>query len=544
MGRTALLRTLACETLLKHLEEASEDVYVTTIDHAEQMLEEIELEVTYPSEFVIWRLIGERQDELDEEILGRDLRRELAILIQRASDRYPLDGNEAPGGVMDLHEAAASVGVSVRTLQRWRDEGLVLRHIHFPDGHVRIGVLNRSLERFRDRAPDRMRRASGFTRMSEDEEAQLLSKAQALMASGASPNQAALHVSAHSVRSHETIRQLLRRQRGEHGPVQGIGGRVVDRERTLVLRAADRGIGMTEVAERIGRSPASARRILAEARADRLCKLRPAWMDLPAFEQADAERVLLEAREIVERSTPAPPFDATPHALLDLIRTPDRHLEALLLPAMHLERRLAARRIDQLPRTPPVGRLDEIETGLRRADVLRRRAGEAVLGAALGRVEQQLGSSLSAFTVPELSRWIHFCVDVVDATLDSFDPRARGEIAPRLDRRIALETDKQIALLERSQGRVVQEVDVDALTADSFLARLESTRHALGLAPWLIPRISRLDTQKQEIVRSRFGLGSTRPLTIQELATEFGIPLRSMNSTLRKCRSALRGNTD
>jgi hypothetical protein len=377
--------------------------------------------------------------------------------------------------------------------------------------------------------------------MGEAEENELLSRARRLMEAGASPNQAALQVAENSTRAHETIRQLLRRRRGEHGPVKGIGGRVSDRERSFVLRALDRGLDTAEIAERIGRSPSSTRRIAAEARAHRLLGLRPDWIDLPVFEQEDVECVLLEAREIVARPTSPPLWDAPPRVLLELLREPRANPEALLLPAMHLERRLAARRIDQLPRTPPVGRLDQIETGLRRADALRRRAGEAVLGAALGRVEQQMGTALHSLPEGELSRWLAFCVDVVDEQIDHFDPRARGEIEPRLDRRIALETDKQIARQEQRGRTGGGEAPIEGVAADALLARLERVREPLGLAPWSRSRLGRLSETERQHMIARYGLDTVRPLTLAELSTLFGEPVRTITTTLRRCRRSLRG---
>jgi hypothetical protein len=542
MGRTALLRTLAVEAVLELLEKAPDGQSTATIEVAEGLLEEIDPDATYPSEFVVWRLIGERETDFGEVITGMELRRELAILIQRASANVPFDGASAPGGAMDLHEAAASIGVSVRTLQRWRNEGLALCHLRFPDGQVRLGVFNRALDRFRDRSPERLVRAAGFTRMGEEEEHEILLKARRIMADGASLNQAALQVAAHSTRAHETIRQLLRRRRGEHGPVKGIGGRVSDRERSFVLRATDRGLETGGIAARIGRSPSSTRRIAAEARAHRLLGLRPDWIDLPAFDQEDAERVLLDAREVVSRSTSALLWKAPPRVLLELLREPRTNPEALLLPAMHFERRLAARKIDQLPRTPPVGRLDEIETGLRRADVLRRRAGEAVLGAALARVEQQIGTVLHSLSERNLVRWIAFCVDVVDEQLDHFDPRTRGEIEPRLDRRISLEIDKQIALQDRRGTTISGSGPNGAVAADALLAKLECVREPLGLAAWLRSRLERLTETDQELMRARFGLDSMRPLTMAELAAQFGESIRSIATTLRQCSRALRGD--
>lgn len=541
MPRTAVLRTRQVEALLEYLESAPEQEYFAAVEAAEALIEEVDSRSSYPTEFVVWRLIGERVSEDSEAIDGSALRRELAVLIQRASEHRPLDAASEPGGALDLHEAAATIGISVRTLQRWRNDGLFLRQIRFPDGQVRLGVLQRTLKAFC--TPDRMQRAAGFTRMSRSEADRLMERAQEFMAEGASLNEAALQVAKGSTRAHETIRQLIRRERGERGPVRGVGGRVRENERTFVLRAIDRGCSISHIAARIGRSPASTRRISSEARADRLRELRPSWIELPVFDQADAEHVLLEARDVTRRSVPM----ATASTLTELIQKL-RHVsanpESLLLPAMHLQFRVAARRIDGLPRTPPVGRLDEIETGLRRGDQLRRRAGEAVLGAALGRVEQHLGHGMEELPPDLLAEWTQFCIEVVEQMLDSFDPTARGEIEPRLDRRVALETDKQIALRARRRKSREERVPRSNAYALDPCAQLEHLRTALGLAPRLIARFDRLSSLGRELLQAQYGLGEVQPSTLEELATRYESSVRTVTSELRRSKQKLQGLSD
>ena len=294
MPRSAGFQTSVAELVFQQLQGTpDEDRSREMIRACENLLGEIDPDGSYPAEFVLWRLTDERNTDDPTSILGRQLRADLAVLIQRCSEQAPTRLDDHPDGITDLHEAAASMGVSVRTIQRWRREGLVLRHVLFGDGPARLGILASDLKDFRNRSGDRIARAAGFSRMDPVEEAELIDRARALMAQGCSLNQAAREVARGSRRAHETIRQLIRRHRGERGPVTGVGGRVSDRERSLVLGAIDRGVDAPSIATRIGRSPASTRRIAAEARAARLRGVRPRWIEMPAFEQTDAEHVLL-----------------------------------------------------------------------------------------------------------------------------------------------------------------------------------------------------------------------------------------------------------
>ena len=528
MPRTAVLHTQTIQSILEALEGAAVSRCREALASADELISEIDPGSSYPVEFVLWRLTGDRGAEETLPIKGDVLRRDLVILVQRVSERAPVDAEEDPEGALDMHEVAAALGVSVRTVQRWRGEGLAFRQIRFPDGEIRLGVLHGHLKTFRERVPGRLHRAAGFTRISAEDERRFLERARSLMASGQSLNQAALEVASESTRAHETIRQLIRRHRGERGPVRGVGGRVRDQERRLVLKGLERGLDSSVLAERLDRSTPSIRRIGAEARADRLRALRPSWIDLPAFDQADAEHVLLGARDVVHRSAPQLRGGSLADQVHSLRKVSDSP-ETLILPAMNLQLRIAARLIDVLPRTPPVGRIDEIETRLRRADALRRRVGEAVLGASILRVEQHLSSSITTLAPNELRGWLAFCIGVVGVTLEQFDPSARGEIEPRLDRRVALETDKQLALLERGgPGRGPERTVASSEDPWSGFEHFP----ALGLAPWLEARLDRLEPARRELVIARFGRGPEQALTLQELSIRDECSQRSIARSL------------
>ena len=537
MGRTALLKTVAVERVMDSIHSEPPGSIRSTILLAIDLQESIEPGTDYPSEFVVWRLTGVREAVAEESIPGLLLRRELGVLIQRASARVPLPAETVEGGARELHAAASGIGVSVRTLQRWRDQGLVIEHFRFPDGQVRLGVSGRALSRFRESDPERFARAAGFSRIDASEERRLTEAADALIAGGASSNQAALHVAASSPRAHETIRQLIRRRRGQTGPITGAGGRVTNHERKLVLNAWQRGIAVERVASRLGRSLGAVRRIAAEVRADRLRAISPQWIRFPVFEDPEAERILLEAPRIREQPWPV---DAS--SISGLLAAGDEDadiLESMLIPAMHLQRCLAAGRIASLGRSPADARLDAIETDLRRADRLRMRAGRAVIGTALARLQQAEGVAATEASEPELAARLAFCVEVVDRVLDQFDPRARGDLEPRLERRVALETDKQIALHERTGARPRGSWPDPGRTTDP-LVRLEPLRRWLGLPPFLWIRLERLPRSQRGLLEDRYGLARSRPQSLSGLASRLGITPRNVQQRLRVSMAALR----
>jgi len=542
LGRTAILKTLVFENILEAIEQAPRSEKIESLlDAGAEFVNQLDGENSYPAEFIAWRLTGDREIDSGEALSGTTILRELSVLVQRASALLPREVGAIPGGGRDLHQTAADIGVSVRTLQRWREDGLLMRHMLFPDGKVRLGVSNRMLSSFQARYPDRFHQAASFSRMTTEESSVIAERALALIQNGNSPNQAAHQLASRHGRSHEAIRQLIRRQRGEKGPVQGAGGRVDDRERRLVLAGTRRGLETAEIGRRIGRSPVSTRRILSEARAIVVRELRPNWIHFTVFDQPDADQILLQARAVVHRSQPCLGRSAPLTGLLELKTSADEAvLESLLLPAMHLQRMRLARAIDQLPKTPPVGRLETIETGLRRADFLRRRVGEVALGTALSRVAHHHNIPISEFSDESFARAARFCIEVVSDMLDQFDPQARGELEPRFDRRVALEVDKRIALRKQG-GAAVDAVAPDAHTVDSFLAFLEPARSRLGLSAHMVGRMARLSSEEAELVLDRYGLGPVQPQSLESLAKRHEVSARRIQRRLAEAVRQLGG---
>jgi transposase len=549
MPRRAVLRTSVLEDVLEQLGKADRAAAERAMDAAETLLAELEPAVRYPGEFVRWRLQGDREEDaestFEEAIDGATLLRELAVFVGRLSERFPTDPTRYADGGLLQNAAAERLGITVRTLQRWRDAGLAFRWLTTEGSSaakpsiVKLGVLNQTLARFLQRNDGRAERAASFSRMSSQEAERLRTRAHAMIErEGITVNEAARRVALESGRAHETLRQLLQHTTGESVVRRGVGARVSARERVLVLRAHDAGIEPSAIAEHISRSAASARRILAEARAERLRRLRPVWIELPVFAQRDATRVLLDAKAVVERPLTEKPlwlFDAPAiWSLLDTA-TAQGGPESLLLSAMHLQSKLAAQAIDSLTTVPSASALDQLETELRRADMLRRRVGECVFGAALTRVGQHLGSPLYQLPESRLRGWVDFSVSIVQQVINDFDPTARGELKPRLDRRVGLEADKQLAL------GVARKAEVDDATEDCWdpLAPLEHARSALGLAPWLIARLPEVSAICQSTLTARFGLARKSPQTIEQLRDE-GESERSAHGRLRSAIRELR----
>ena len=163
---------------------------------------------------------------------------------------------------------------------------------------------------------------------------------------------------------------------------------------------------------------------------------------------------------------------------------------------------------------------------------------DGVLKTIVGIAILSVGASLDGLPSERMMGWLVFCVDVVGRTLDGFDPTSRGELEPRLDRRVALDTDKQIALLERDGSAHPEYMPESERPLQNPCERFESIGF-LGLPDWLLGRVDRLEADQFELLEARYGLAREQPLFLSELCARFERSQRSITSDLARILSRL-----
>ena len=187
------------------------------------------------------------------------------------------------------------------------------------------------------------------------------------------------------------------------------------------------------------------------------------------------------------------------------------------------------RRIASLGRSPADARLDEIETELRRAD-RPGCAGRAITGP---RWRASSRRRVAATERPSRNRGAAGVLRRGRGPgLDRFDPRARGDLEPRLGRRVALETDKQIALHERTGGRSPGSRPGPGRTTD-LLVRLEPLSDGWG---FLLPSPADRLPIAAGPARGQFGLGRSRPRHFRARLAARDHAATSSSACRRRCR--------
>lgn len=143
--------------------------------------------------------------DADAMFVGQALRADLAELYLRLSRRVPAKGGDA----MSLAEAARERAVSVRTLRRWRERGLLLHWIEGARGTARVGVLRGDLDAFVRSNADQVARAARFTQLSARERSAIRDAVRALAGSGLSERRAIAGIARDHGRAPGTVRALV-----------------------------------------------------------------------------------------------------------------------------------------------------------------------------------------------------------------------------------------------------------------------------------------------------------------------------------------------
>jgi hypothetical protein len=525
------------EELERQLAFAPPEALRRQMEAAERLAHEVTDEATYPFEFVLWRITAFRSTNADlSVVVGRHLRADLATFVLHVSERLLLAEADRPGGATPVADLARELGVTEKTLRRWRARGLLVHSVRFADGRQRVAAFRTEVDRFRRHHPDLVAEAGGFSRMDEATEQRVLARVRELVADGCTPNLAAKRAAAEVGRSHEGVRQLLLRspvslvpqrvasRRPTHGARAAARGRS-SRERELAYRAWRFGVPMDQIVERLTARPDAIRRRIDAMRAERLRALRVEWIELPTFERPDAAETMLGAEFAVTDLAPrCDPFD-----VIGLLRglTADRaapggrgeSAEESLVAILNFLKRRAWRGIAILDRAPDRGALDRIETDLRWASRVHRRLVERLLSVALLRVEQSIGGPLQRRSLDEIRSLLSSTVSVVAEVVASVDPSKRQ--GPR--RLVALEADRMMArqsvsLAGARAGRAGARHELGAVAMpllftgllpwDALLEPLAGCERAL---PMMEPRVASLLGQ-------RYGWLGSPPRTLEELA--------------------------
>ncbi|MDF1746250.1 MAG: hypothetical protein P1V19_21295 [Gimesia sp.] len=124
---------------------APREVKLEQISRSEEFLSEIDLDqdYSYPE---ICKQVTTYRGELypDLVVSGKDVFHDLRCLIEDLSDSAQINVEEEKEEVLTVQDLSEKFNISTKTVDRWRDKGLVSRRFRFngpkPDGYMKSSV--------------------------------------------------------------------------------------------------------------------------------------------------------------------------------------------------------------------------------------------------------------------------------------------------------------------------------------------------------------------------------------------------------------------
>jgi len=514
---------------------------------AEQLLGELDSQREYSYDFLCYRITGYRPEKSTRHLIrGVDVAHDLRLLVEDLTEAAELSVEEAGEPVHTVEELSRSLGVSTKTISRWRNQGLVSRTF-LVDGRRRVGFLHSSVERFVERNRMKVRRGKQFSQLSDDEKGEIIERARAMAVAGSNLSEVTRRLAAHMKRSPETIRYTLKnfdRENPELAVYPGHNGALSEEEKRSIFQQHHRGSSVPTLCKRFGRTRSSIMRILNEVRAGRILELPLDYIYNPAFDDPAAEAEILgpvPAVEAAGRKLRVP--SGLPPYLASLYDVPllTREMEYHLFRKMNYLKHCAAKLRQQVTsRTATSEVMDRIEALYEQAVRVKNQIVQANLRLVVSIAKRHMSGSDDFFAlVSDGNISLIRAVEKFDYSRgNKFSTYASWAIMKNFARTIPTE------FKHRDRFRTTAE--------ELFLAREDERKNpyleesAYRTRQRQVLRIlNRLDDREQKIIQARFGLGrGNEPLTLKEVGQEMGVTKERIRQLEARALSKLREAAD
>lgn len=529
----------ALEDLARQLRFAPREALLRDIDRAEALAASINADAAYDEAWIVGQVTG-YQARLDSPatIVGSALLSDLSPFVERLCESAGLTPADLPPGSLAPDALAARWSVSRKTLDRYRKRGLVARRVIGPDAKVRLAFAPGVIDAFQAREHDAIDRAAGFSRISDADEARIIRRAARYRARfNCSLNEAAKRLATRFGRSHEAIRQILRRHDAALPAPQRLftrPGPPDERFERLAWRVWRRALDPGTLAQRNARSRVAVVRAANHHRAALLRGLAPTLTRAPLpvhLLDRDLDRILASPPATTGLGGPA--ITEALHWILTArgAGAPLGVEERSRTQGYHVIRaRVASLTAALGPSTPEAERLDEAETLLRWAARLKAELIRAQQGLVLRALESRLARPLEEVRAAELAELVMLSVRAIADAIDTYDAfGVPGKLPGRLAAPAGLAIDRAVARWQRdhaqqtgSRPRATPRLSPDAQLPDwttsicAWQAWTEpDPRVRLGAAS--LPEADR------RFLLRRFGWDDGPPTTLERIAAEFNI---------------------
>lgn len=292
---------------------APRDARLEQIQQAELLLEEIDLEEDYRYQDLCYRITSYRPELYPDLIVnGRDAAHDLRLFVEDLSDSADIPADSLDEEVYTVEDVSKYYKVSTKTVDRWRNRGLVSRRFMFGN-RKRIGFLKSSVDRFVSKHSDDIQRSTRFSQLSDHDREEIICRARRLARAGGCPAEVSRRLARKMGRAPETIRYTLKTYDREHPHAAVFPNApqpLTEEVKKEIFRGFMRGAAADRLAKRYCRTKASVYRIVAEVRAKRLLDQPMEFIYHESFESPNAEELILGPAP--ERDKKAPQYRPPP----------------------------------------------------------------------------------------------------------------------------------------------------------------------------------------------------------------------------------------
>jgi len=353
----------------------------------ETLHDEVNPKLNYPLDYIRYRITGYRSESISPMLLtGQAILPDLRLIIDQLSYSVPIPVTE-DRPVVSPQQLAEKLGVSTKTITRWRALGLRWRWVIQSDQKQKtVAYATRAVELFLDQHSQIVDRANRHSFIDTQTRQRVIIRARRIAeATDASMNRAAAHLAKKIGRAHQSVRLILEQHDQDH-PLDKI---FVDRtaplgnqQKRIIAHAYRRGTPISELSRRMRRTRSTIYRAVRHQRAAVLCRLPLSYTLSPEFDQKDADKTLLKmienppltsANDAPDPSLPLKDLPASLHGVFNHPRHPPG-IPQKLLTQLNYSKHKASQLRDQLDQYDPrAADLDQIESYIRHAATVRHR---------------------------------------------------------------------------------------------------------------------------------------------------------------------------
>jgi len=275
------------------------------IDAAEGLVQIVDVDHEYSSEFVVYRITSYRpagKGSVGDEISGKDLHEDLTTLILDISDSFDLRTADYDQRAYDSPSLAKRFSVSTKTIQRWRNRGLIARRMCFPDGRKRLGFLDSSIQHYIEAHGSQINRSRKFSHLTDDERDDIIRRARRMAKStDCGLSDVARRLTTKTGRAIETIRYTIRKhdqELPEEAVFPSTSIQLTDKDKRQIYRNFLNGMSITALTKKFSRTRGTIYRIVNEIRAMQLLHRSIAYISNVEFEEPDADEKILSTRKL------------------------------------------------------------------------------------------------------------------------------------------------------------------------------------------------------------------------------------------------------